>query len=172
MRLVSSLSKEAADSLNLMADAEAAYQKALSLEPEHPRSLHGMGVILKTERRYDEAIDYLGQAIEHDPAFLHAHYTLGLIYGAQGRYPDAITTHMNALAVDRNFSQARYALEVTYNHASPVGSCPGALRHPRSERVSVSCQTPQAPSIARSDVLADVRAEDFVVTLVVTTRWS
>ena len=48
--------------------AEQHYQTVLSLHPDHAEAHHGLGMLLETEGRFEEAADHLSRAAELDPS--------------------------------------------------------------------------------------------------------
>ncbi len=78
--------------------AEQIYRQILTTEPDNFNALHLVGVIASQMGKYDEAIQYIGQAIKlhgKDSAF---HNNLGEAYRVRGRCPKpwrAIGAHCN-----------------------------------------------------------------------------
>ncbi len=50
-----------------LAEAELAYREALALDPDHPESLHGFGLLAHQRGRADVAIGYIGKALQLKP---------------------------------------------------------------------------------------------------------
>ncbi len=68
------------------AAAEASFQKAVSIEPNHPGALNGLGQIYLSQRKYDEAEKYLLQAAPNAPA---AAFGLARLYLLEGKFEQA-----------------------------------------------------------------------------------
>ena len=67
-------------------EAKQDFQKVLSLNPNHPAGLNGLGQIYLSQRKYDDAEKYLLQAAPQASA---AWYGLARLYLLKGKYDDA-----------------------------------------------------------------------------------
>lgn len=65
-------------------------EKARELAPFSPQMEMNVGRVLYLGRRYDEALEYLQQAVEKNPANTKAKYLIGLAYVQKGMYPAAL----------------------------------------------------------------------------------
>ena len=90
--------------------AERAYQTAIELNPNYAAAYHWYAWLLMTQRRFDEATQYLRLAQRIDPASLYIKTALGLPPYYQGEYELAIAHHRQALELDASFSAAHYYL--------------------------------------------------------------
>lgn len=79
--------------------AERAYNMALSLDPNHVRALHGLGVVLLERGDYISAEAKFVRAIELDPDFGAGYHGLGSARGRQGKYQEAIEPLRKALQI-------------------------------------------------------------------------
>src|SRR5262245_28481954 len=70
-------------------EAEAILRKALSLDPLSPIINTGLGRMLWSAGRYEDAIAQLKTTLEIEPNFAEAHFQLALAYEARRRYEDA-----------------------------------------------------------------------------------
>lgn len=70
-------------SLGRLAQSEAHFRRAISLNPDHPESLNNFGNALKEQGRLMEAEGYLRRAIAVRPGYADAHYNLGNVLGAE-----------------------------------------------------------------------------------------
>jgi Flp pilus assembly protein TadD len=75
--------------LGMRADAMAAYDKSLSLDPNQADVLAGRGQLKLRQCQWNEAVADLLQAIELDPALFAAHANLGAALRNQGRLAEA-----------------------------------------------------------------------------------
>src|SRR5207245_8180957 len=66
--------------------AEKAFQKVLSLKPDHPAALNGLGQIYLVQKRYAEAEKFFLLAGPRAPA---AWYGLAKLYLIQGKFDQA-----------------------------------------------------------------------------------
>ncbi len=65
------------------------YHKALEIDPNYQDALHGLGMSLFKQGRYDDAIAVANRLIAIDSEDVLAHTSLSNIYHAQGRIEDA-----------------------------------------------------------------------------------
>ncbi len=70
--------------------------KAKTLDPLAPEPLHVLSQNLYLARRYPEAVEQAGKALDLDPKYFLAHLELALIYVAQGKSQEAIAAAKNA----------------------------------------------------------------------------
>lgn len=84
--------------------AEFAFEKALSIDPRHVKSLVNLGRVFIEQKRYDEAIDRLALAGEIDSESAEVQRLLGRVYHAQRRTDDAVQAYRRA--IDLNESDA------------------------------------------------------------------
>jgi tetratricopeptide (TPR) repeat protein len=80
--------------------AEPAFEKALSLDPRHLKSLVNLGRVLIEQKRYDEAIDRLARAGEIDSESAEVQRLLGRVYHAQRRTDDAVQAYRRAIELN------------------------------------------------------------------------
>lgn len=71
-------------------DAEARFQRAHSLNPNHPAPLTNLGNLRIERGQYDEAIRYFEQALALDPDYPNAHHNLAVAYRRMGRLDDSV----------------------------------------------------------------------------------
>jgi len=89
------------------AGAEASFRKALELNPRCAPALAGLGLVLTTQRKTDEATVQLRKAIEIDPNMAGPHYGLSLLLATKGRLPEALTECLEAVRLEPSHSGAR-----------------------------------------------------------------
>jgi Tfp pilus assembly protein PilF len=65
------------------------FNKALSLEPKHYLSLHGLAVAFLMKGEIDRAKKYLEEVLRIQPTFTEAHNYLGIIYQTKGELEKA-----------------------------------------------------------------------------------
>lgn len=78
-------------------EAEAAFQKALELNPLHPQALYGLGWFYHTRRDAAAARIFFERCIEAAPGYYGGYKGLGSLHLAQGFYPEAEATLQKAL---------------------------------------------------------------------------
>jgi Flp pilus assembly protein TadD len=87
-------------SLGMLANAVAAYQKALQLNPEFFTAWSNLGITWGRLRDHPKAIEALRQAIAINPEYVNAWYSLGNIYGATEKTDQAIEAHKQVLRIN------------------------------------------------------------------------
>jgi tetratricopeptide (TPR) repeat protein len=114
------------------AQARAAYEKVLELEPDHVDALTNLGRLLHEDDQLEAAVVHYRRALEaaggHAPT---AAFNLGLALEDLGRDRAAMDAYRAALAADPTFADAHYNLSRVYERA---GDRVSALRHLKSYR--------------------------------------
>ena len=81
--------------------AFACYRKALSIDPEHPATLHALGGALYYKaKQTSEAIACLERAVAANPDYADAHFTLAVILQQGDRLADAMMHYGKVLALE------------------------------------------------------------------------
>jgi tetratricopeptide (TPR) repeat protein len=80
--------------------AELAFEKALSIDPRHVKSLVNLGRVFIEQKRYDEAIERLARAGEIDSESAEVQRLLGRVYHAQRRTDDAVQAYRRAIELN------------------------------------------------------------------------
>jgi len=80
--------------------AEGAFNAALTIEPNHVKSLVNLSRVLIEQRRYDEAIVPLTHAGEIDPDSVDVQRLLGRVYAADHKIDEAVNAYRQAIALD------------------------------------------------------------------------
>ena len=83
-----------------LAKAETAFQEALSIDPDHIKSLVNLSRVLIEQRRFDDALGALAHADDIDPNSAEVHRLLGRTYAAQGRIDESIEAYRAAIALN------------------------------------------------------------------------
>ena len=83
-----------------VARAESAFEKALSIDPRHVKSLVNLSRVLIDHKRYDDALDRLTRAAEIDPDSTEVYRLLGRTYGAQGKTDEAAGAYRRAIELN------------------------------------------------------------------------
>ncbi len=86
----------ALEHLEREAEAIDAYQRAIALEPR-PIAYNGLGDVLTTLGRYDEASAAYHQALDMNPDLPWPYHNLGLLHEHRGEYAAAIPLYRQAL---------------------------------------------------------------------------
>ena len=83
-----------------LARSEEAFEKALSIDPLHVKSLVNLSRVFIEEKRYDDALDRLTTAAEINPESTAVFRLLGRTYVAQGKTGEAMDAYRRAIEVD------------------------------------------------------------------------
>ncbi|MBV1876724.1 MAG: tetratricopeptide repeat protein [Pseudomonadales bacterium] len=109
------------------ADAPDAYNRALSIEPDHADAHVNMGRLLQEAGKFDAAEEHYYQALESEPDNSLAAFNLGTLLEDTGHIHDAIEAYKKAAS----FADAHYNLSRLYEL---VGQHTKALKHLRTYR--------------------------------------
>jgi len=80
--------------------AEEAFEKALSIDPNHVKSLVNLSRVLIDQNRIDDALVRLTHAGDIDPNSTDVQRLLGRAYQAQGKTGEAVDAYRRAIALD------------------------------------------------------------------------
>jgi tetratricopeptide (TPR) repeat protein len=83
-----------------VARAESAFEKALSIDPRHVKSLVNLSRVLIDQKRYDDALDRLTRAADIDPDSTEVYRLLGRTYHAQGKTDEAAEAYRRAIELN------------------------------------------------------------------------
>lgn len=83
-----------------LASSEQAFEKALSVDPHHVKSLVNLSRVLIDEKRYDDALGRLTRAAGIDPESTEVHRLIGRTYVAQGKTDEAMDAYRRAIEVN------------------------------------------------------------------------
>jgi tetratricopeptide (TPR) repeat protein len=82
--------------------SEQAFDRALSLDPKHVKSLVNSSRLFIDQKRYDDAIARLTRAAEIDPESLEVARLLARTYAAQAKTAEAIDTYQHVVELNEN----------------------------------------------------------------------
>ena len=103
---------EAFRSLNMLDEALACYQKALSIKSNLPETHNSMGCVYRRQGKLDKAIASCRKAVSLKPSFAEGHSSMGNAFLDQGRYDEALACYRRAIALRRDFAEAHNSLGV------------------------------------------------------------
>jgi tetratricopeptide (TPR) repeat protein len=109
-----------------MADAAAAYRKALVIDPDLVPAIVNLANIHYARDELIEAQALYERAIGLDPECFEAHFNLGNIHHDLGRYEDALVCYRDAVALNPAYPDAHFYLAVTLEK---TGHSPEAKPH-------------------------------------------
>lgn len=98
----------------MLDEAEAAYQKLLSANPDDSDALHYLGLIAFQRRRYADAVNSIEAAIKVNGMVSAFHCNLGNAYKALGLFDKAIAAFHQAVKLDPEFHAAYCNLGNTF----------------------------------------------------------
>jgi Tfp pilus assembly protein PilF len=82
------------------AEAEAAYRKAVEIDPHKVSALYNLGLLLQRRRELREATDLYQRVLDEEPGHAWAHYQLGTIHEVRGQESRAVESYARAFALD------------------------------------------------------------------------
>jgi tetratricopeptide (TPR) repeat protein len=83
-----------------LAKSEQAFEKALSVDPKHVKSLVNLSRVLIEQKRPDEAVERLTRAAEIDPESTEVFRLLGRTYYTQGKKEEAVSAYRRAIELN------------------------------------------------------------------------
>lgn len=81
-------------------EAEAAYRKALELDPNKTSALYNLGLLLQQRGERREAMQLYQRLVKADPSHAWGHYQMGTLYEISGQESRAIESYARAFALD------------------------------------------------------------------------
>jgi eukaryotic-like serine/threonine-protein kinase len=96
------------------AGAEAAYQRALTLEPGNATAVRGAAVLAATLGRFADALTESRRVVEMDPLSVNAHFNLGFNAYYAGRLDEAVAALRKALELNPEYPTAHTFLGRVY----------------------------------------------------------
>jgi tetratricopeptide (TPR) repeat protein len=97
--------------------AEAAYRRALQLDPSLANALTNLGNLMFKRGEHNEAEGFYRRALAIDPEQPEAFYNLGFLLYDRGEIPEAIANFKRALTSDPSFADAHFNLAMAYHDA-------------------------------------------------------
>ena len=89
-------------------EAIKAYQEILAEEPDNVVILYHIGVALSDTEQWDEAINYLNQAVELQNNHAEAHNSLGHAWAGKLEFDKAVECYEAAIAADQKYATAHF----------------------------------------------------------------
>ncbi|MDA0230639.1 MAG: tetratricopeptide repeat protein [Proteobacteria bacterium] len=89
-----------------LSEAERVCEKILRKDPDHPVTLHLLGVITHRLGRNEAAADLIAKALDLRPDMTAAHFNHALALTALGRLDEAIASYRKALALKPDYPEA------------------------------------------------------------------
>lgn len=98
-------------------EAEAAYRRALGVDPQQVDALHFLGVVEYQRGELEEAEEWITRALARNPANPPAQNNLGNVLRRQGRFDDALGRYRQAVVLDARYWDAQFNLANTLAEA-------------------------------------------------------
>src|SRR6185437_5002819 len=92
--------------LNRPAEALAAYDRAIALDPRHAGAHSNRGIVLQAFGQTDGALASFDRAIACDPTNAEAHYNRGVALGQLKRYNEALASIETATRLQPDHADA------------------------------------------------------------------
>lgn len=86
-------------------EAQAMYRQILQRDPDHPGTLHLLGVLELQQGRAEVALSLINRAISIQPS-AESYGNLGLVLAGMGRFPEAIESYHHAIKLRPEFPEA------------------------------------------------------------------
>jgi tetratricopeptide (TPR) repeat protein len=100
--------------------AEAAYKRAIELDPSLANALTNLGNLMFKRDRLSEAEELYTRALKIDPEQPEAYYNLGFLLFERGQIGAAIESFERALASDPAFADAHFNLAMAYQDLGKI----------------------------------------------------
>ena len=97
-----------------LSEAERICEQILQKDPNHPVTLHLLGVINHQLGKNEAAADLIGKALELAPDMTAAHFNLALVLTTLGRLDEAISSYRGALALKPDYAAAHNNLGLVF----------------------------------------------------------
>jgi len=147
--------------INDTGKAEAAFRKAIEIDPSNLAAYTLLGRLLLTQQRLGEALkEYEELAVRHPEAAVGAHTMAGIILGLQNRPGEARRRYEQALAVDPRAAVA--ANNLAWYYANNDGNLDTALHLAETAK----SQLPESAEV--SDTLGWIYYKKSLATLAIT----
>jgi tetratricopeptide (TPR) repeat protein len=95
-------------------EAVAAYERVLSIDPNHAAAHINLGTLYYNRQDHAKAELHYRRAIESDPRYALAYFDLGNVLDETGRVREAIQTYETALRLAPTYADAHYNLALAY----------------------------------------------------------
>lgn len=94
------------------------YRSVLAVEPAHSVAWNGVGLVLMELRRYEDARNAFGRAVEADAVFAAAHYNLSFALSQLGDVDGALRETKRALELEPLYVRQKYSLAIELQHGN------------------------------------------------------
>jgi predicted O-linked N-acetylglucosamine transferase (SPINDLY family) len=112
-----------------LAEAEELYRQILSVQPNHGKALHLLGIAAHQTGRADLAEECIRRAIAIDPYDASAHSNLGEVFRKTGRLDEAIASYQRAIEINPSSVEACYNLGLALASNGRLAEAIASYRH-------------------------------------------
>ncbi|MGJ3254666.1 MAG: tetratricopeptide repeat protein [Elainellaceae cyanobacterium] len=95
----------------------------------NPMVYNNLGVALKSENRYAEAIAYYQQALIHNPNYADTHYNLANALRDQAQFEDAVHHYQHAISIRSDYVDAWNNLANVFKDVNQIDEAIACYRH-------------------------------------------
>ena len=95
-----------------ISEAEAAFQKAIRVDPQYAEAKSNLGALYAKLGRNAEAVALFKEAVEDSPQYPQSYLNWGLVLASQGNLSRAKEMFEKALQLSPNLAEARKALQI------------------------------------------------------------
>lgn len=117
--------------MEMLPQAEALFRHYLAFRPNAPESTNNLACVLRSQMRYDEAIEVLKPALQAHPDKVMLWNTLGTVMEDMGETEQAGLFYREALRLDPTQAKARYnlanAMFAAGQHDEAINQCREAM---------------------------------------------
>jgi hypothetical protein len=145
------------------ADAEAAYRKAIELDPDKTTALFNLGLLLQQRGELREALQLYRRAVKVEPRHAWAHYQIGSLLDFWGQDARAVDAYARAFALDPQLAFPEVNPHIVENElvtAAMMRAYRYELMQPQAPRVyddptRIADLLEPPPAAAQGDKVAD-----------------
>jgi superkiller protein 3 len=99
------------------------FKQAARIEPNDVDTHINLGLVLKQEFMYEDAIKSYQKAIDCDPNSIMAYFNLGNVYQDIKLYKSAIECFQSVLQIDSNHTDSLFNLAIAYHDCATLTDC-------------------------------------------------
>ena len=159
-------------------EAEAAFQRALTLEPNFAEAHYNLGNLNLERGDVETAVSMFQKAVEADPNMREARYQLGEAYAQLEQYERAIDTFKQLISVappmtaERELRPAHAATALTgevlrqIEASGEVEAEAHAAVYPKAQGVIVKMAAEEGDRVQKGDILAVIEHEELKIAAV------
>ncbi|PIG92949.1 tetratricopeptide repeat protein [Gloeocapsopsis sp. IPPAS B-1203] len=114
-----------------LAEAIAAFNRAISIYPEYENAHNNLGLALGNQNKFAEAIAAFNRAIEINPQNFETYNNLGIALGSQGKFAEAIAAFNRAIQINPSDPVSRQNLGVAFWSQGKVSQAVASLQKAR-----------------------------------------